>query len=180
MIFETQHLLILVLFPIVGLVVSSTVSIKLRQSLGVFLFVVFLPIFSGYDYVIGWLYEFLLTLLIGLLYSLVVDVFYVLWKKIVSTVVLSILVFLVFGFVAFVDAFAGSKYVEKEWGKKEYTVQFIRSQGFAGGPAFYYQVVHQPIGGMFEKVLVEHGRRDPNKSCVISFEKEGIEIDICK
>ncbi len=103
-----------------------------------------------------------------------------LWVKVVLTIVLSVLLFLVFGFVTYVIAFVGRNYIEGEWDQDEYTVQYIRSQGFSGRPALYYQVIHKPFGGLFEKVLDERVMYDETIRCVVVFEEEGIEVDICK
>jgi len=46
----------------------------------------------------------------------------------------------ILGIISFYAAFFGAITIEREWVMKDYKIQYVRDQGFSGGPLFKYEL----------------------------------------
>lgn len=178
MIFKSEHLILFSLFPLIGLISSYLIPLRINKPLAIFLVVLTLPIITGYDYCIDWLYEFNLTLILAIGFHPIISSQTQIGQKILVTTVLTFCIFIPLGVYAYLDAFAGNQYIEQKIKKEGYEIRHIRDQGFSGRPAFYYELFHAPLNGLFIKSLNEHGIELDD--CIIKFKSQSVEINNCK
>ncbi len=178
MILQSNHIILFALAPIIGLILSYQISSRFTSKTALFFGIITLPIFTGYDYTIDWLYEFNITVLLALAYCTLIKKASGNWTRISSSIGLSFFLFIPLAFIAFVDAFAGGQYIEKTWHKQSYTINYVRDQGFSGQVAFYYELIHCPVYGLFQKRLTKHHKQ--LDECNISFLAQNINVNICK
>ena len=178
--FNTVELLIISIFPILGLIFQYIFSRKQITKIIIVSAVILLPIVTGYDFVISWLYELCITTIIGGFFSYFLKGMNKNVHKTVTSLIVSILLFIILGFIAFLDAFAGYQEIEEKWTDNSYTVEYIRDQGFAGGPLMKYEVYHTPLFGLYNKkiqTITHHSEK--YKDCILIFEKAKVEFDKC-
>ena len=84
------------------------------------------------------------------------------------------------GFITFVHAFAGSNNSIKKIKIDNYQIDYIKSQGFSGRHAYYYELTHKPVKGLFYKVCKQHGQKI--NDCTIEFKIDGEkkQFNICQ
>ncbi len=177
MTFETEYLLFFVLAPILGLIFSILFEKKVLLQISTPFIILSTPILFGYDLLTNWTHELNFTIILSCMYG-----YWIFninkWRKIRRSLLLSTVLLIILGYAAFVDAFVGSNYIEQTWIKNEYQINYIRSQGFSGRPAFYYEIIHKPFNGLFRKKSDQKGiEKTP---CNILFKDQSIEINICK
>ena len=128
--FNVGELMWLAVFPIVALIFQYKFSKQTIKKILIVASLLLLPIFTGYDFIIGWFYEFCVTIILGALFSLFLKGMEKNIHKVVPSVIISILLFIILGYIGFFQAFAGSDTSVKKWNKENYTIRYRISQGF--------------------------------------------------
>jgi len=142
--------------------------------------VLLLPFLTGYDFILSWLYELCVTIIIGGFFSFFVKDMTKNSQKITTSIIISLLLFIILGAIAAIDAFTGYQKTENKWTKNSYTVKYIRDQGFAGGPLMKYEVHHSPILGLYNKkiqTISDHSEKF--NECILIFDKANVQFDKC-
>ena len=174
-----QQLFILFAFPLIGLGFDFWLSKKRTVYILIASLVLLTPIFTGYSYLVSWAYQFFGLVGLSCAYS-----FYSMQienkaPKFVSAVIISGLLFLILGWFAFMDAFSGSQTTENDWAIGRYKIEYIRDQGFAGGPLMKYQLSKYGLIPIFIKVVEISEERDTVYNCEIPFENNKIIFNKC-
>lgn len=173
-----EEIFILFLFPIIGLMFDSVDNRRktyILLSSTVFL----IPIFTGYTYIISWLYQILGLVVLSCIYSFCSTQIKSKALKITSAIVISGVLLILFGFFAFMDAFGGYQKVENEWEVDGYKIEYIRDQGFSGEPLFKYELKKYTLVPIFIKqveTVVDHNEAE---NCHIIFTSSKIDFDKC-
>jgi len=139
--------------------------------------ILLLPVFSGYDYIINNAYAALLYISLSCTY------FFRIKKKpkALSTVVKPVLIlFLPVAFISFCCGIAGGTVsVQKKWDLKDYKVQYVREQGFSGGPEMRYELYKYGIICIFIKDVDSKVDTTNGDNCIIKFSHEKFNFDKC-
>lgn len=164
-------------FPLVSLITHRYLT---KEAISYILYpciVFLLPVLSGYSYIIENMYGFLFYISLTCIYTLCVKKFN---YKIASSFILATILFFICGFLSFMGAFTGSIIVEKEWTLKKYKIQYVRDQGFSGGPLVTYQLSKYAIIPLFIKHIDTEIDNDTTQNCWIKFTDAGFNFNKCE
>lgn len=178
--FNTAELLILSIFPLLGLIFQFIFSKNRINKIIVASAILLLPIVTGYDFVISWFYELCVTIISGSFFSFFLKGMNKSVHKYVTSIVVSIALFTSLGIIAFFDAFAGFQKTEETYTYNSFTVKYVRDQGFSGRPLMKYEVYHTPFLGLYNKkiqTITSHSKK--YNDCTLIFEKAEVEFDKC-
>jgi len=148
-------------------VISYTIYISLA---------LLLPAIPGYYYIIDSAYCILIYILLTFSYGWIVKVS---TYKFLPTALFSAVLFVICGFLGFIGGMAGSVKVENEWKEKGYKVQYIRDQGFAGGPLMKYQLSKYALIPLFIKPVDTQVDDDTTSACWVRFTQANFNFDKC-
>ncbi|MFD1003486.1 hypothetical protein ACFQ21_29445 [Ohtaekwangia kribbensis] len=170
-------MLIYFIVPIVGLVIEAFLSRKVALYIFLLSCLLLSPNLIGYSYIIPGGNQVVALLGLSSAYSLCS------WSieknKITVAVIVSVFLFIVLSIGSFMKGFVGSKTVDKKWDIDEYRIEYIRDQGFAGGPLMKYEL-HKyamiPILIAKKETVVDN---DTTGSCKVIFIKSEIVFDKC-
>lgn len=138
--------------------------------------VLLLPIVSGYTYILDNAYTLLIYIALCCGYSLFLNRV----KNKPSTVIKhSIILFIIFGVISFYGGFFGTVAIEHEWEVKNHKVQYLREQGFSGGPLFKYELYEYGHIPIFIKHVETKIDSDTTNSCVVKFEYKDFRFNKC-
>jgi hypothetical protein len=179
---STKQLFILLLAPLTGLLFDAYWN--RRGVLWTFWICVVLlfPALLKYDYSVSFIAP-LACLLAGssLYYFLTADGETVQWK-IRTCILITFLGACISVPFALRDALSGSTRVEKRWniGNHEYKIEYISSQGFAGGSSMSYRISRYTYIPILLKV-VDGAHDDGEKSdpCLVHFDALAKEFNTC-
>lgn len=172
-------MLIFFSFPLIGLVLDAFLTTKkLLYVLGCACLLL-IPAATGYRYTFSWGYGFFWFVGLSCAYSLFSKEIEDNKGKIWSAVLASGFLFLVLGLFSIKDSFSGSQTVEQEWQTGEYKVEYIRDQGFAGGPLMKYELSKYSQIPFFIKKLETTIDNDTTQSCKVVFDDSRIIFDRC-
>jgi len=164
-------------FPILGWILHSSLSgtvvlYALYTSL-----ILLLPILTGYSYVIENAYAILIYISLACGYSLTLKNNP---KKILTTIIISALLFLLLGFAAFIGGMAGTVTVQQRWEIKDYEVDYVRDQGFSGGALMTYRLKKYGAIPIFIKEVDSKVDNDTTNNCIVTFEYNNVSFNKCK
>src|SRR5882757_1357599 len=137
-----EHPFLIFLFftvPLSGWLLYKVLSRKLNLFLLCLASVLLLPAFSGYTYIVENSYTGLFYLGLACCYSFLIKSFK---KPAFSIITQSVVLIFVCGVISFYSSFFGAVQVENEWNVKNYKIQYLREQGFSGGPQMEYELYH--------------------------------------
>jgi MFS family permease len=178
-VYHGREMFIFFLFPIAGLVLDAILDTrKLIYILAVAgLFVS--PAVTGYSYTFSWGYGLFFFLALSSGYSLISKEIGDQKGKIWLAVFSSGALFLVLGLFFFIASFSGSQTVEGEWQTEDYKIEYIRDQGFAGGPLMKYELSKYSQIPFFIKKIETRVDSDTTENCELIFEESKILFDKC-
>lgn len=164
-------------FPLLGWVIHKHISKKLICYILYIALALFLPAFTGYHYVVNNGYGYLFYVLLAFGYALMHKTTE---YKLLPTIIFSVVLFIFCGFTAFIGGMAGTITVEKEWKVKGFKVEYVKDQGFAGGPLMTYELSKYAVIPIFIKHV--DGRRDDDTtgSCWIKFANARFDFNKCE
>ena len=139
--------------------------------------ILLLPALTGYVYVIENFYGCLAYLIVICGYTLLLKY---IARKITSTISISIILFLIGGFLAFIGAMAGTITIENQWSYKNYKIEYVRDQGFAGGPKMTYELSKYFVVPIFIKKVDSKWDNDTTTNCWVKFDDEGFNFNKCQ
>ena len=172
-----NQLFILFLTPVIGLIFDLSLNKKMIVYLLSISFLLLLPILTGYQYIIPNAYQVLGLLFLSCLYYFYSIQIEKRTPKIISAIIVAALAFCVFGFFAFIDSMSGYQEVEKSWRIRNYRIEYIKDQGFAGGPLMKYEISKYGLIPIFIK-KVDHSF-DNDTNCLIHFTDIRVDFDKC-
>ena len=88
--------------------------------------------------------------------------------------------FLVFCISAFISGFTGTTTVENVWQLKGYKVEYVRDQGWAGGPLMKYELYKYGYLPFLIKHVDTKVNNDTTNNCIVKFEYKNFSFDKCK
>ena len=164
-------------FPLLGWVIHKHISKKLICYILYITLALFLPAFTGYHYVVNNGYGYLFYVLLAFGYALMHKTTE---YKLLPTIIFSVVLVIFCGFTAFIGGMAGTITVEKEWKVKGFKVEYVKDQGFAGGPLMTYELSKYAVIPIFIKHV--DGRRDDDTtgSCWIKFANARFDFNKCE
>ncbi len=169
----------LFIFPLIGLGFDYFVSKKKRlYAFGISLLLLS-PILTGYSYRIDYLYQIFGIITLGSIYSFYSTQIEKKITKIITAVIISLLLLIILGFAAFMDAFSGSQTIEKKWKVDNYKVEYIIDQGFSGRPLLKYELSKFTLIPIFEKKIETTVEKDTVDNCKIYFKKSNLTFNEC-
>ncbi|MDB5128265.1 hypothetical protein [Mucilaginibacter sp.] len=174
-----QHKLIvflIFLLPLAGWLIAKFASKKLKLSILLSAAVFFLPVLFGYSYIIDIVSIILFYVIAACLLSyLNIIVESSVTNIAVCTISMAAGLFLFVGLLSM----AGVVHVEKEWKVGNYKINYIRDQGFSGGPLHTYQLYEYSTIPIFIKHVEEKIDNDTTKNCEVKFEYKNFQFDKC-
>lgn len=183
MVWFWQHgneLFILFLFPLIGLVIDLWVPKKITNYTLIISGILCLPIFTGYSYLIPWLYQIFGLIFLSVLYALYSNEIGKLSPKIISSAVIAGLLFIILGWFSFMDSFSGYQKVVHSWKTSNYKIEYIKDQGFAGSPLMKYELSEYAVIPIFIKKIETVRRNDSADKCIITFPMNKLKFNKCK
>lgn len=168
------------IFPLVGLVLDAFFETKkLLYALGCTCLML-VPAAVGYSYTFSWGLRFFCFVGLCCLYALFSKELEDDKRKKRSALLASGFLIFLLGCFAFIDSFSGSQTVEQRWKTQEYKVEYIRDQGFAGGPKMTYELSKYSQIPFLIKKIETTVNRDTTQSCKVVFNDSKIVFDKCK
>jgi len=180
LIINAKYYLILFISPIIGLIFHFKIARKARVYLLIISIIMLTPALFGFRYIINYVYQILGILFLSSGYSFMIDKITKGEKKVIISVIVTVLLFLMLGFFTFLSAFGGTLTIEKEWEIDNYKVEYIRDQGFSGRPLMKYNLNKYSIFPFLIKTIETSTRKDSINNCIIYFNDRNIIFDKCK
>ncbi|UAY50837.1 hypothetical protein [Ferruginibacter albus] len=175
-----NELFILFLTPIAGLIFDFFINKKATfYILGISLFLL-LPLLTGYGYTIPYTPQILGLTALSCLYGFYSKQIGKKSIKIISAILFSGLLFIIFGYFAFMNSMSGYQRVENSWTIKNYKIEYIADQGFAGGPLMKYEISKYGLIPIFIKKIDYSVDNDTTNNCLIHFTDIKMDFDKCK
>ena len=174
-----NELFILFLTPIIGLILDFSLDRKKTlYVLCISLFLLF-PILTGYNYIIPYAYQILGLTALSCLYRFYSNQIEKKTPKIVSAILFSGLLLVILGYFAFMDSIAGYQRVENSWKIKNYKIEYVTDQGFAGGALMRYEISKYGLIPIFIKKIDYSVDDDTTNNCLIHFTDIKVDFDKC-
>ncbi|OCX54492.1 hypothetical protein BEL04_09645 [Mucilaginibacter sp. PPCGB 2223] len=163
-------------FPILGWILQAGLPTKIISYVLYTSLVLLLPIFTGYSYIIENLYAILVYTILACGYGLLLKGAK---RKILTSILLSIVLVFPLGFIAFIGAMAGTITVEQHWEIKDYRVDYVRDQGFSGGPLLTYRLKKYGFIPIFIKEVDSKVDNDTTNNCTVKFQYKNVSFNKC-
>jgi hypothetical protein len=163
-----RHVFIFFTFPLVGLVMDAFLETKKLIYGLVLMGILLAPAITGYSYTFSWGYYFFAFVGLCCTYSLFSKEIEEAKRKIWSAVFASGILFLVLGWFSIIDSFSGSQTVVRNWHTEDYKVEYVRDQGFAGGPLMKYELSKYSRVPFFVKRLNQKLTTTPHIAATLS------------
>lgn len=174
-----NELFILFLSPILGLLIDKYLKRKLVLWAFGIISILLIPIFTPYYYVIPFTYQILGLLWFSIVYSFYSKQLIKKNTKILSATIISILLFVILGFGAFMDSFGGYTKVNQSWKGHGYKIEKKINYGFAGKPDTTYTLKEYTLIPLLEKNIETTVEIDSTNRCIIHFVTEKISLNKC-
>jgi hypothetical protein len=174
-----EHPLLIFLFftiPFFGWVLYKTLNRKIVLFILCSAVILLLPVFTGYKYVIDNVYTILFYIIFTCCYSFLIIRFK---KPLGSIITHSVVLIFVFGIISFYSGFFGTIQVKSEWNMKKFKIQYLREQGFSGGPQMEYELYHYGSIPIFIKHVEEKIDSDTTNNCIVKFKYQNVRFDKC-
>jgi hypothetical protein len=98
--------------------------------------------------------------------------------KIILSAVLSCVGFIVLCFISFLNDMGGSKTVERKWEQRNYRIEYIRDQGYAGHARLTYELREYAVIPIFIK-KTETVIDTCTNTCLVAFPQHGLNLNSC-
>lgn len=85
----------------------------------------------------------------------------------------------ILGYAYFIDTMGGSQTTERKWKLDGYQIEYIKDQGFAGGPLMKYELSKFTAIPIFIKKMETVVEDDTTKNCDIRFDKSKMVFNKC-
>lgn len=174
-----NELFIFFTFPIIGIGLDLLTSKRIIVYILVVSGILLAPILTGYSYLIDWLYQLFGLVFFSCLYALYSMQIEKRASKIILSVSSAMMLFFLLGFCAFMDSFSGNQRVIDSWKFDNYKVEYIRDQGFAGGPLMKYELSKYAVIPIFVKKIETVTDIDTTRSCRVIFTHKNLVLDKC-
>jgi hypothetical protein len=164
-------------FPLLGWAFYEYTSKKFISYVLIVSSALLLPVFTGYAYVVDNAYGYLFYILLTFGYALMHKATK---YKFPPTFIFSVVLFIACGFIGFIGGMAGTVTVDREWKLKGYKIEYVRDQGFAGGPLMTYQLSKYAVIPIFIKHVDTKVDDDTTSACWIKFADAGFNFNKCE
>lgn len=166
--------------PIIGLLLSFTLkNKKIRGRILYANLLILSPILFGWIYDFNFIPQGAGIITFSIFFSFLIDRISSKVFKIMNPIFSSLALAFILGYLAFLDAFSGSTTVDKTWQFNTFRVEYIIDQGFAGGPALYYDLRKNALIPFLSK-KIDTNYRIENEGCIIEFKENTYVFDSCK
>lgn len=175
-----NEIFILFLIPTFGLILDLKIDKKkVPYLLGVSVFIL-MPIVLGYKYIIPYFHQILGLTALSSLYTFFSRQIENKKPKIISSILLTVLLFIILGFFAFMDSISGYQKIENSWKVDNYKIDYVKDQGFAGGALLRYEISKYSFVPILVKQVDFEVDDDTTNSCLIHFTDIKLDFDKCK
>jgi len=170
---------ILFLFPLIGLFFEGKFSRRNVFWIIGISSLLLIPIFTPYTYVIPYVYRTLILMISSAFFTMFLKELGKRRLKVACAVIASAILFVVLGFFAFMDSFSGYQRVERYWRTGKYKIEYIRDQGFAGGPLLKYELSKYAFIPLFVRQIDTAVDNDAEETCTIYFSESKLSFNKC-
>jgi hypothetical protein len=174
-----NELFIFFLAPFIGLIFDYTLNKKKALYLLFINLFLLSPILIEYNYVIPYLYQILGLTTLGCFYRFYSRQIEKNTPKIVSAISFSVFLFLILGYFAFMDSMSGFQRIENSWKIRNYKIDYVTDQGFAGGPLMRYEISKYGLIPIFIKKVDYSVDNDTTNNCLIHFTDIKMDFNKC-
>ena len=174
-----NELFVLFLTPVIGLILDFSLNRKTTLYVLCISLFLLLPILTGYDYIIPYAYQILGLIALSCLYRFYSKQIEKKTPKIITAILFTGLLLIILGYFAFMDSMSGFQRVENFWKIKNYKIDYVRDQGFAGGPLMRYEISKYGLIPIFIKKVDYAIDDDSTNSCLIHFTDIKMDFDKC-
>lgn len=175
-----NQLFILFLIPVAGVIIEYLLSRKATvYTLGISLLLL-IPLLTDYEYIIPYAFQIAGLIALGCLYSFYSKQIENKIAKFISMTLISGLLFIILGYFAFMDSMSGFVETEQSWQVKNYKIDYITDQGFAGGALRRYELSKYALIPLFIKKIDYSTATDSNNNCIIHFTSVKMDFNKCK
>jgi hypothetical protein len=177
--FHGNQLFILFLVPVAGVILEYLLSRKATlYTLGISLFLL-LPLFTDYNYTIPYAFQIAGLIALACLYSFYSKQIENKIAKFITMILISGLLFIILGYFAFMDSMSGSVETEQSWQVKNYKIDYVVDQGFAGGALRRYELSEYALIPLFIKKIDYSTETDSTNNCIIHFTSVKMDFNKC-
>jgi hypothetical protein len=142
-------------------------------------FVLITPVFATYRYSIPYFLRLLVLTLFSAAFAIYIHAEEERKYQVRAAWIMSTVLFFLFGFFALLDTVAGYQEVQKKWYVDDYKIEYIKDQGFAGGPLMKYQLNRYGIIPLFIKKVDVVIDRDSMNGCLVTFVESRVVFKKC-
>lgn len=167
------------LFPILGLLFNLKLNKKTISRLLYLSILLFLPILTGYDYIIPHFYTFILFILLSCIWRFILNDFEKKRTKIILSSVITLILFVALGFILFISVMSGYKEVVNSWKIRNFKIEYTKDQGFAGGALMTYEISKYSVIPFFIKKVDQTVDDDTTNKCIIHFNEIKLDFNTC-
>jgi hypothetical protein len=179
MLYIIQHpILILIFFtvPFFGWILYKSFDDKIIRIVLIISGIVLLPCIAGYSYVLYAVGPLSFYIILSSAYYFLIKKF----KNIRNTIIKpTIILFVILGLVSFEGGFLGTITVQHTWKVKGYKIEYLKDQGFSGGPLMKYELYEYAAIPIFIKHVDTKADLDTTNSCIVKFEYKNFKFDPC-
>jgi hypothetical protein len=171
-------LLVFSLIPLGGYLFESFLNRKITIYILLISALLLLPLLFRYEYTISELIIIPAFIFFAGIYSLYLRTSEKKAAKIILSAVLTCVVFIVLCFISFLSDMRGSKTVERKWEQKNYRIEYIRDQGYAGHARLTYELREYAFVPIFIKTTEVISDTCTN-TCLVTFPEHKLNLNSC-
>jgi len=169
------NILWFLLSPVAGELLLKYSSRENIKTLLISSALLFSPILIGYSYTFPYFNEILFFVILSTSYTFIVQLI----NPQTKIAIFVVSVFGLFGLTCLAKM-AGTVTVENKWEFEKYRIEYIRDQGFSGGPLYTYKLSKYTKIPIFIKELeIKVAIRDTLEGCSINFTENQLTFDKC-
>lgn len=156
-----------------------------KRSLNILLIIAlifFLPVFTGYHFIYGWMYELSFTLFLSVIYVAHLKKAKQAQKTSNYSVLITSTFLVVIGLAIVFQNIFVNRELTNSWQADTYRVDYISERGFAGEPLMVYELYQLSVWELFEKkiALTEEKKSRILDPCIIVFKHINIQFNNCE
>ena len=170
---------ILFLFPLIGLLFERLLSRRNVFWIIGISFLLLIPIFTPYTYVVPYAFRTLILIMVSASFTVFLGNLGKRNVKVICAVILTVVLFVVLGFLSFMDSFSGSRRVERSWHTGRYRIEYIVGQGFSGRPGLTYELSKYTLIPLLIRHIDTTVDSDTANSCVLYFSESELFFNKC-
>lgn len=170
---------ILFLFPLIGLAIQSRLSRRTGYWIMGISFLLLIPIFTPWHYIIPYVYRTLLLIISSVAFAIFLQSPEREKNKTKLSLWLAITLFAGLGLMLCLSVLTGRREVDKKWVIKNYKVEYTANWPFIGHALMKYELNQYGIIPIFERNVESVIEYDTMTSCTIHFPKNKMLFNKC-